>query len=109
MTRREPTFVLRETRPEQIAFRSRVSAKCEGRCALTRAPPEVCDAAHFSWADWRQDDEARHGVLLRRDLHAALDCGLLDIDLSGLVRVSTRLAEHCPEYASLHGQRVPVE
>ncbi|RYG39295.1 MAG: HNH endonuclease [Burkholderiales bacterium] len=108
MVAREPRFSARETRPNQIEFRRLVAVKSNNRCALTGAPSEVCDAAHFPWCDWREHNQACHGTLLRRDIHAALDAGLLDITEDGSVSVSTRLAEAFPPYAELHGKRVAV-
>lgn len=108
MPSRPPGVELRETRPEQAGFRARVALKSGNRCALTGAPPEVCDAAHFHWANWRTDNEARHGLLLRRDLHAALDAGLLTISEDGAVAVSEYLATASAEYAALHGRAVNV-
>jgi hypothetical protein len=105
---RPPGTALRETRPEQPGFRARVAMKTGNRCALTGAPPEVCDAAYFIWANWRTDNEARHGILLRRDLHAALDAGLLTITESGMVAVSEYLARTSPDYAQIHGRSVPI-
>lgn len=108
MPPRKPSMALRETRPDQIRFRQRVAAKTGNRCALTGAPPEICDAAHFPWADWHIDNEAHHGVLLRRDLHAALDCGLIWIERSGQISVSEYLATTSHEYLGLHGRIVPI-
>ena len=108
MEPRAPSWSLRETRPDQSLFRQRVAAKTGNRCALTGAPPEVCDAAHFSWANWRTDNEAHHGLLLRRDLHAALDYGLIEIEQSGRTVVSEYLATTSDEYRELHDREVPV-
>jgi len=108
MPAREPSWSLRETRPDQSLFRQRVAGKTGNRCALTGAPPEVCDAAHFAWTNWRSDNEAHHGLLLRRDLHAALDHGLIEIEDSGRVIVSEYLATTSAEYRDLHGREVPV-
>ena len=108
MQPRLPSWSLRETRPDQALFRQRVAAKTGNRCALTGAPPEVCDAAHFAWANWRSDNEAHHGLLLRRDLHAALDCGLIEIEQSGRVIVSAYLATTSDEYRDLHGSEVLI-
>lgn len=108
MQPRAPSWSMRETRPDQSLFRQRVAAKTGNRCALTGAPPEVCDAAHFSWANWRTENEAHHGLLLRRDLHAALDCGLIEIEQSGRVVVSQYLATTSDEYRDLHDREVPV-
>lgn len=109
MLPRAPSWSLRETRPEQALFRQRVAAKSGNRCALTGVPSEVCDAAHFPWANWQADNESHHGVLLRRDLHAALDCGLIEIEPSGRVVVSEYLATTSYEYRALHGRDVPVD
>lgn len=106
---RHPSFALRETRPEQGNFRLRVGGKSGNRCALTGAPSEVCDAAHFPWCDWRTDNDACHGALLRRDLHAALDRDLISIDQAGRVVVSEYLASSSEEYKALHGRQVPVD
>ena len=108
MPSRPPSQAIRETRPEQAKFRQRVAAKTGNRCALTAAPQQVCDAAHFPWVNWRTDNEAQHGILLRRDLHAALDCGLLGVEASGRVSVSAYLASSSDEYRRLHGLSVPV-
>lgn len=108
MPARAPQQALRDTRPEQAKFRQRVAGKTGHRCALTGAPSEICDAAHFPWCDWHRDNEACHGVLLRRDLHAALDCNLLSIDREGRVRVSEYLASASDAYLALHGRTVPV-
>ncbi len=108
MPPRHPSFALRETRPEQGNFRQRVGGKTGDRCALTGAPSEVCDAAHFPWCNWRTDNDACHGVLLRRDIHAALDKELLSIDREGRVVVSEYLASSSEEYRALHGREVPV-
>ena len=108
MQPRAPSWSLRETRPDQSLFRQRVAAKTGNRCALTGSPPEVCDAAHFSWADWHTDNEAHHGILLRRDLHAALDCGLIEIQKSGRIVVSEYLATASDEYRNLHDREVPI-
>lgn len=105
---REPVFSLHEVRPHQMRFRDLVAAKTGNRCALTGAPCEVCEAAHFAWVDWRNANETHDGVFLRRDLHAALDRGLIAIDPDGRVTVSQYLAACSDEYRSLHGQSVPV-
>ena len=109
MPLRTPSWSLRENRPEQGLFRERVAAKTGNRCALTGAPHEVCDAAHFSWVNWRTENEAHHGLLLRRDLHAALDSGLIEIEQSGRVLVSQYLATTSEEYRDLHNRTVPIE
>jgi hypothetical protein len=103
-----PSYSERENRPEQPVFRLRVASKTGNRCALTGAPLEVCDGAHFAWADWRVDNEAHHGVLLRADLHAALDKGLIEIDQTGNVSVGLYLQSFSEEYRRIHRKRVPI-
>lgn len=106
MPPREPSWSLRETRPDQARFRQRVADKTGRRCALTGAPMGLCDAAHFAWTDWRTDNEAYHGVLLRRDLHSALDINWMSIDREGRVEISAFLASCSPEYLALHERTV---
>lgn len=108
MPPREPSWSLRETRPEQARFRESVANKTGRRCALTGAPMELCDAAHFAWTNWRTENEPHHGVLLRRDLHIALDINWLSIDQEGRVEVSEFLASSSPEYVALHGRSVQI-
>lgn len=58
----------------QQAFRLRVGSRCGWRCMVTgTAVREVLDAAHQPGKDWRTDNEAEDGVLLRADLHRLLD------------------------------------
>lgn len=83
-------FHLREVRPEQQVFRVSVFLACRGRCVISGCTvPEALEAAHLRGRDWRQGHNSRHdGILLRRDLHALYDSGLLDIDDRGIVRVA---------------------
>lgn len=108
MPPREPSWSLRETRPDQARFRQRVADKTGRRCALTGAPMDLCDAAHFAWTEWRAENEAHHGILLRRDLHIALDINWLSIGRDGRVEVSEFLASCSPEYLALHGRNVAI-
>ena len=69
----------RERRPRQEAFRQALFRAYEGRCAITGCDVEpALEAAHV--ADWRSENDAGAGILLRADLHRLFDDGLLVID-----------------------------
>ena len=94
-----PKTAVRELRPSQAAFRRTLLAAYAGRCALTECDvAEVLTAAHV--ADWRSENDAGAGLLLRADLHALLDCGLLVIDERYTV------VRAPPFYAGLVGRRL---
>ena len=85
--RRAKRFSLVEVRPLQGAFRDAVFRACDGRCVVSGCSvPEALEAAHLIGRDWRQGHNApTDGILLRRDLHALYDRGLLQISDAGLV------------------------
>ena len=67
-----------ERRPRQDAFRQALLLAYEGRCAITGCDAEpALEAAHV--ADWRSENDAGAGILLRADLHKLFDAGLLVI------------------------------
>ena len=69
----------RERRPRQEEFRQALLGAYEGRCAVTGCDVEpALEAAHV--ADWRSENDAGAGILLRADLHRLFDDGLLVID-----------------------------
>ena len=69
----------RERWPRQEAFRQALLRAYEGRCAITGCDVEpALEAAHV--ADWRSENDAGAGILLRADLHRLFDDGLLVID-----------------------------
>jgi hypothetical protein len=69
-------------RPEQAAFRRALFERFDGRCALTGcAVAELLDAAHLPGREWvLGHNTADDGILLRTDLHRALDTGLIRLD-----------------------------
>lgn len=69
-----------EVRMRQQAFRLRVGTRCDWRCVVTGTTvKEVLDAAHLPGKDWRTDNQAEDGVLLRTDLHRLLDRRLAEL------------------------------
>lgn len=63
-----------EIRLRQAAFRLRVGTRCGWRCVVTGTTvKEVLDAAHLPGKNWRTDNQAEDGILLRTDLHRLLD------------------------------------
>ncbi|MFC5496293.1 HNH endonuclease [Caenimonas terrae] len=96
-------FAWSATRPHQSAFRSAVFEACAGRCVITGCDvPDALEAAHLTGRSWRSGfNTADDGVLLRRDLHALYDCGMLCFDRCGRVRLSTAARAHYSQYEGL--------
>ncbi len=95
-------FALVELRPQQAAFRQAVFRACGGRCVVSGcAVPEALEAAHLTGRYWHEGhNKAEDGVLMRRDLHALYDRGLLRLTEAGLVELDASVGEH---YEHLQG------
>lgn len=102
LEQRVARFTKVQVRTEQSAFREAVFRAFDGKCALSGCDvPEALEAAHRVGRDWRKGhNSATDGILLRRDLHALYDAGLLRIDASGFVAVAEGCSGH---YGQLHG------
>ena len=87
----------RAVRPEQAAFRRLLLAAYEGRCALTECDVEgALEAAHLR--PWQVANKASDGILLRRDVHALLDKGLMTIDRNFRVRFVPKAVGYYGEF-----------
>jgi hypothetical protein len=75
-------YTIAPVRPEQAAFRRALFERFDGRCAITGcAVAELLDAAHLPSRNWALGhNTADDGILLRTDLHRALDTGLIRVD-----------------------------
>ena len=94
-----PRTAQREARPDQRRFRRALFEAYGERCAVTGCDvAEVLEAAHV--ADWRSENDAGAGILLRADLHRLLERGLLVIDSDHTVRTAPAW------YRALEGQRL---
>lgn len=104
---RAAKFVSVEARPDQAVFRRLVFLKCRGRCVISGCDIEdVLDAAHKKGRDWRQGHNLRgDGFLLRKDLHALYDRGLLSINRDGVVELNGEIAEN-EHYRQFAGKKV---
>lgn len=105
LKQRARRFAQTEIRPEQRAFREAVFAAYGGQCPLTNClVPEALEAAHLQGRKWREgQNEAKDGILLRRDVHALYDKGLVAIARSGRVTVEKQVEW---EYGHLRTVRV---
>lgn len=96
----------------QSSFRTAVLAAYERRCAVTgeRTLP-VLEAAHIRpFADVERHD-VRNGLLMRSDLHALFDAGLVTVEPNHRFRVSSQireLYENGRDYYALEGRDVRV-
>ena len=96
-------FVSVETRPDQAAFRRRVFYAYQGRCVISGCDVvNVLDAAHKQGRSWKLGhNHAEDGYILRKDLHALYDCGLLTIGEDGTVSIALSLTNHYQEYSGV--------
>ena len=91
-----------EVRMRQQVFRQRVGNRYGWRCVVSgTSVKEVLDAAHLPGKNWRTDNKAEDGVLLRTDLHRLLDRRLAELRdgcfwLDGALRQG--------EYGTFHGR-----
>jgi Rad3-related DNA helicase len=83
-----------EYRTRQSEFRKRIFEKFKGRCPISGCDePSALEAAHLgAKGGWRTNHT--EGILLRRDLHALMDAGKLEIT-DGVVSV---VSEHYREF-----------
>lgn len=89
-------------RPEQRAFRNRVFVACGGRCVVTGcAAVPALEAAHRLGRRWQDGHNgAQDGWLLRRDVHALYDQGLLSLSDDGArVEVDPSVADDYQVFA----------
>jgi hypothetical protein len=95
-----------ELRMRQQLFRQRVGNRCGWTCVVSGTEVrEVLDAAHLPGKDWRRDNHAEDGVLVRTDLHRLLDRGLAEIrDGTFWLAKSARVGP----YAALHNRALSV-
>lgn len=87
-------------RPEQAAFRRRVFLAHKGACAVTGCTIQAAlDAAHRKGRYWRcGHNSGADGLLLRKDIHALYDAGLVTIDDGGVVIFAQDVAVHYGQY-----------
>jgi len=105
LTKRAERFALIEIRTQQSSFRKAVFVACDGRCIVSGCDvPEALEAAHLHGRSWKAGhNNASDGILLRRDLHALYDKGLLSFARDSRVQLMPSIRNH---YASLEGVSV---
>lgn len=93
-------------RQGQPAFRARLLAAYNGRCAITGCRIiSILEAAHISPYRGGATNVTSNGILLRADIHTLFDVGLISIDPSTReVRISGSIVD--PVYTSLAGRKV---
>ena len=97
----------RKDRKGQQQFRQSLLQAYDHRCAITREPnAEVLEATHIEPYVDRASNHVQNGILMRVDLHRLFDAGLLGIDQSFSVLVSSQLRES--RYVELAGRKLTV-
>jgi hypothetical protein len=70
------------SRPSQAIFSANVRRAYKGKCAITGCETsEVLEAAHIKVVEGADDNDLRNGILLRADIHALFDRGLIALTL----------------------------
>jgi len=97
-----------KVRRGQVQFRNRLVQLYGGKCAITgSAVQEVLEACHLAFHAKTGINHSGNGILLRSDIHALFDEGLLDIDSTAMtVVVAPRLKQS--DYWQYHGQSLPI-
>jgi hypothetical protein len=88
------------SRPNQSAFSASIRRTYENKCAVTRnSTAEVLEAAHIKIAKNIDDNSVQNGILLRADIHALFDAGLIALTLDGKrLELSTELKDSAYEH-----------
>lgn len=91
-----------ERRMKQQIFRFLVGEACGWTCAVSNNQiRKVLDAAHLPGRNWRFDNKADDGIMLRVDLHRLLDAGLAELRNG---RFWIHKEARCEQYAEFHDQ-----
>lgn len=103
-----PTLV--SPRLGQGAFRTAVLAAYDQKCAITgeRTLP-VLQAAHIRPFAKSEEHDVRNGLLLRSDLHALFDAGLVTVDAQHRFHVSSQIRqryENGRDYYAMQGRDI---
>jgi HNH endonuclease len=95
------------SRPEQVVFRARLREAYGGKCAVTGcSTPEALEAAHVRVKKGADLNDLKNGILLRADIHALLDAGLITLTEDGArIQVRQELVSD-PTYQFLDGKPV---
>lgn len=97
-------------RTGQRQFQINIIASYAGRCAVTGCTTlPVLEAAHLLGFAESLDHSSSNGILLRRDIHALLDCGFISFDESYRVRITKRFIDSgnpLGEYSVLNGRKL---
>lgn len=90
-------------RPGQIEFRKTLLLAYDGRCCITGCSVrEALEAAHIDSFSGQPSDTAQNGLLIRRDLHALFDAGLLAVEPKTLLVHFAPAALSDDTYKGLH-------
>ncbi|ALN57788.1 hypothetical protein GLE_2439 [Lysobacter enzymogenes] len=99
--------VLRVIREGQADFRRRLVEHYGAVCMVTgTSHASVIDAAHIKPYNGVSTNTLGNGLLLRKDIHALFDAGLLDISPDLLVSISDAVTD--TSYRALDGQRLTL-
>lgn len=92
-------------RQGQPAFREALMRAYEGRCAVSNcAVPEALEAAHILFYRGIATNHIQNGILLRSDIHALFDAGLMSITMDYRISIDPILKGS--EYSNFEGAQI---
>ena len=99
------------SRPGQKEFSRKIRKAYESRCAITEcSTDEAIEAAHIRTDDGRDFNDVSNGILLRADIHALFDAGLITLTMNGTaLEVSADLKDTSYNFLRNVGVRRPVK
>jgi hypothetical protein len=104
-TSESPTeMVSRKSRLGQVSFRRELKAAYGSKCCISGCNvSEALDAAHIDKHAGPASNHVQNGLLLRRDLHALFDAGLMAIDPKTMTTAFAMEVRGWKEYQRWHG------
>jgi hypothetical protein len=103
---RQAWVKLRYGQPE---FRKNLLAAYGGRCAVTgTAVPQILEAAHIQRYADEGESRVSNGILMRSDIHALFDAGLLGIEPKTYRVKLSPVLMGAEEYWKLNGQKIEL-
>ena len=100
-------YISQTDRKGQSNFRKKILKNYNNRCAVTQNNEiHALEAAHIQGYINEKSNNVQNGICLRADIHKLFDNGLITIDKSFLVKVSSKVNDI--NYKTLHGKEITL-
>ncbi len=106
-TKRLKRFAYVSSRPGQVAFSSELRNLYNGKCAITGCDiPQSLQAAHIHLIKDSDLSHFTNGILLRSDIHALFDAGLISLSETGEEVELSQMIKKSAHYEFLRSAKV---